>query len=291
MPNQAHMPVIARSKDIDSAMRGDRWDAPKELLAQQRWRMNNLYSIVDVHGQVIDFQMNWAQLDYFNRMHYNGVILKARQLGFSTFIELLILDMALWRKNFQATIIAHGKEEASKLFSSKILFAYNQLPDATYKQALTHMSDLTYEEFLAKYANEQTEDSSEVSEAAETVETFDYCPVSKDEDTVDWARKGLTPQVVSQGKCGSCYIFSAVAHLESQFLKLGLKQRLSQQAPINCPNQFASKMKGCNGGHKQVAMQWYQKYGLVTLDSVPCLAKAQSCNSSSFKYYKKGKIT
>ena len=130
MPNQAHMPVIARSKDIDSAMRGDRWDAPKELLAQQRWRMNNLYSIVDVHGQVIDFQMNWAQLDYFNRMHYNGIILKARQLGFSTFIELLILDMALWRKNFQATIIAHGKEEASKLFSSKILFAYNQLPDA-----------------------------------------------------------------------------------------------------------------------------------------------------------------
>ena len=31
------------------------------VLADRHWRLNNLYWIVDAHGQKVKFKMNWAQ--------------------------------------------------------------------------------------------------------------------------------------------------------------------------------------------------------------------------------------
>ena len=61
-----------------------------ETLGDWRWRLNNLYWIADKEGRRVRFQMNWAQEALFNEMHHLNVILKARQLGFTTFIQLFI---------------------------------------------------------------------------------------------------------------------------------------------------------------------------------------------------------
>ncbi len=149
MPNLAELPKNITYLDRPNTKdEDDGWRGSEKLLTIPRWRLNNLYKIVSkqvseaandddsgdhseqVQHQIMTFRMNWAQESFYNDMWSNNIILKARQLGFSTFIEILILDNAMWRKNFRATIIAHGKEEASALFRTKILFAYNNLPNA-----------------------------------------------------------------------------------------------------------------------------------------------------------------
>lgn len=98
------------------------------LLADPKWRLNNLYYIVDKQGNKVLFKMNWAQEELYNGMHYCNLILKARQLGISTFICLLFLDRCLFNSNISAGIIAHTLEDAQQLFR-RVKFAYDNLPE------------------------------------------------------------------------------------------------------------------------------------------------------------------
>lgn len=99
-----------------------------KLATDQEWRLNNLYKIKDRYGRVVTFKMNWAQRQLFKGMWFLNIILKARQLGMSTFIQLFMLDCCLFNETQSALIIAHGKKEAMDLFSNKIKFAYDNLP-------------------------------------------------------------------------------------------------------------------------------------------------------------------
>lgn len=92
------------------------------------WRLNNLYYIVDKYGRKLTFKLNWAQQDLYENMWYCNVILKARQLGISTFVCLLFLDRCLFNSNLSAGIIAHTLEDAQQIFR-RVKFAYDSLPD------------------------------------------------------------------------------------------------------------------------------------------------------------------
>lgn len=109
----------AVSDDIDLATR--RLDDPK-------WRLNNLYYIIDKDGVKRKFSMNWAQKRLYANIWYANIILKARQLGISTFVCLLFLDRCLFNSNVSAGIIAHTREDAEYLFK-RIKFAYDCLPE------------------------------------------------------------------------------------------------------------------------------------------------------------------
>ena len=100
-----------------------------ENLKDPAWRLDNLYYITDVHGQKIKFKMNWAQRHLFHNMHYFNVILKARQLGMSTFILIYLLDACLFTDNHSAGVIAHTREDSENLFKNKVKFAYDNLPE------------------------------------------------------------------------------------------------------------------------------------------------------------------
>lgn len=99
-----------------------------ENLKNRWWRLNNLYYIVDRYGQKTLFRPNWAQHDLYTNVHYCNVVLKARQLGMSTFITILFLDACLFNSNVSAGIIAHTREDAKTLFK-KVRFAYENLPE------------------------------------------------------------------------------------------------------------------------------------------------------------------
>lgn len=60
-------------------------------------------------------------------MWYMNLILKARQLGISTFVCLLFLDRCLFNSNLHAGIIAHTREDAEVMFR-RVKFAYDCLP-------------------------------------------------------------------------------------------------------------------------------------------------------------------
>jgi predicted ABC-type ATPase len=94
-----------------------------------RWRLNNLYFIVDKEGNRVQFKLNWAQENLFDQMHYMNVVLKARQLGFTTFIQLFMLDACIFNANIRAGTIAHRLDDAKTIFRDKIKYPYDNLPD------------------------------------------------------------------------------------------------------------------------------------------------------------------
>lgn len=112
------------------------------------WRINNLYKIVDKSGRVVKFELNWAQKQLFEDMWYCNVILKARQLGISTFVCLLFLDRCLFNSHQSAGIIAHTLEDAQHMFR-RVKFAYDNLPPELLK-AITCDNDTSQ---MLKFSN------------------------------------------------------------------------------------------------------------------------------------------
>lgn len=88
-----------------------------------------LYKIKDKDGKVVDFVPNPTQQDFIENIHTKNIILKARQIWFSTIIQIYLLDQALFNRNFKAWVIAQDKETAISLFKDKIKFAFDNIPD------------------------------------------------------------------------------------------------------------------------------------------------------------------
>lgn len=101
----------------------------EENLASEHWRLNNLYYIKDKRGQKVVLKMNWAQKLLYQGLWYLNIILKARQLGMTTFIQIFMLDRCLFTSNVNAGVIAHNRDDAQKFFKDKIKFAYDNLPE------------------------------------------------------------------------------------------------------------------------------------------------------------------
>lgn len=112
----------------------------KELarcLADPEWRLFSgcLYKIMvkgdgagEQEAQVMPFRPNRAQRRFLRRLWHRNIILKARQLGFTTLICILWLDHALWNANQRCGIIAQDLDAAGQIFRDKVKFAYDNLP-------------------------------------------------------------------------------------------------------------------------------------------------------------------
>lgn len=103
----------------------------KEKFSNKLWRLENLYKIQDlVSNQIINLKLNQAQLSLFNSLqsgHKKEIVLKARQLGVTTFYLMYMLDSVLWNENYIAGVIAHKDESAVDLFK-KIKLAFDNFP-------------------------------------------------------------------------------------------------------------------------------------------------------------------
>lgn len=97
-------------------------------LKDPSWRLNNLYYIINKHGKKIKFKPNWAQQKILNNLWFFTIILKARQLGITTFFCILYLDQILFKANKTAGIIAHTDGDTKKIFA-RIKYAWENLPE------------------------------------------------------------------------------------------------------------------------------------------------------------------
>lgn len=107
-------------------------------LADPEWRLFSgcLYKIM-VKGDdeaeeamVMPFRPNRSQRRFIRRLWHRNLILKARQLGFTTLIAILWLDHALFNADQRCGIIAQDRDAAKVIFRDKVKFAYTSLPDA-----------------------------------------------------------------------------------------------------------------------------------------------------------------
>lgn len=131
------MAAVAAYKPIEAMTPGEFTQA----LADPLWRMSNLYYIKtkddagnddedeNADGVVVKFKPNRAQKMLMKRLWFRNLILKARQLGFTTWIQIYFLDVALFTPNLNLGVLAHTEEAAKKIFK-KIKFAYDRLPPA-----------------------------------------------------------------------------------------------------------------------------------------------------------------
>ena len=99
-----------------------------ELLSSKAWRMSNLYFCKDENGKEFKFVCNEAQSELINETHPLNIILKARQLGITTFYCINYLDDCLFNSNITAVLIGDDLEDAKKLLRDKVRYAYDRLP-------------------------------------------------------------------------------------------------------------------------------------------------------------------
>lgn len=93
------------------------------------WRLNNLYRIINKAGDSVPFKLNAVQEDVYRCAHNRKLILKARQLGMSTYAVIDILDDALFHSNLGCGIVSYSLQHAQHIFRRIIGHALDTLPE------------------------------------------------------------------------------------------------------------------------------------------------------------------
>ena len=95
-------------------------------LTDPLWRLQNLYWIENKAGCMQRFALNAAQQRLHHGLWHRNAILKARQLGISTYVAMLMLDRCLFTPNYHAGIIDKTVPDAEQKLA-KIRFAWEHL--------------------------------------------------------------------------------------------------------------------------------------------------------------------
>lgn len=117
-------------------------------LLDKEWRTSQLYKIRTKNGELKKFKRNKAQQDFNKRKHTRNIILKSRQLGFTTDETIDALDDVLFSKNFDALFIAHQKEDAEEIFDKKVRVAWENIPkfiQDQYKAETNRTNQMTFD--------------------------------------------------------------------------------------------------------------------------------------------------
>jgi len=159
--------------------------------------------------------------------------------------------MAIWLSNHEL-IEAHNKQE----------------PKPSYTLGHNEFSDMTHDEFqeyfrLGEYSpgvpdfnpeEKNTPDFEEAMLRGASVERRRRLQISSSDEDVDkknhpkekdWRKEGAVMSVKNQGKCGSCWAFSAVEAIEGSMIVHGFPPRnLSVEELVDCDKSDL----GCSGG-------------------------------------------
>ena len=88
---------------------------------------------------------------------------------------------------------------------------------------------------------------------------------------IDWTTKGMVSPVKDQGRCGSCWAFSAVGTLESFSLMKGNSVNLAEQQLVDCSRKYGNA--GCNGGFNYQGLAYVKDHGITYTSQYPYIAK------------------
>lgn len=99
------------------------WDNKKFRL--QSWLV---YKIKDKKAKILDYNPNPYQILLQENQHNRNIILKARQIWFSTDIDIQAVDFAITNPWVNVGIIAHDKDTAEDIFRDKVKAAWDNVP-------------------------------------------------------------------------------------------------------------------------------------------------------------------
>lgn len=98
------------------------------------WRLCNLYEVKDAKtGRMVAFEPTPEQFEIIEAVHVRKergiLILKARQLGMSTVICLILADEAIWSEGYQGSIVDQTQGDATLKLRHKVKAAFDSMPE------------------------------------------------------------------------------------------------------------------------------------------------------------------
>ena len=148
-------------------------------------------------------------------------------------------------KSYRLSVFSKTKAEVERVNSSQ----------EGYKFGLNKFSDMTKEEFKAKYLGYKADLNSDY-------DVSDYQGYEQPPASIDWSKKGAVTNVKDQGQCGSCWAFSATGTLEGAwFLAKGELLSFSEQQLVDC--SWLQGNMGCHGGLPDNAFKYYEHKGFL----------------------------
>uniref|UniRef100_A0A8D0GT18 Cathepsin L1-like n=1 Tax=Sphenodon punctatus TaxID=8508 RepID=A0A8D0GT18_SPHPU len=165
----------------------------------------------------------------------------------------------VWEKNLRK--IQHHNLEASRGKHS-------------YRLDMNHLGDMTDEEYN-RLANGFRPDAAAKLRGGDAA-VFWGSPSMDTPKAVDWRQKGYVTPVKNQGRCGSCWAFSATGALEGLvFNKTGKLVALSEQNLMDCSRKLGND--GCHGGYITKSFEYVRdNKGLNSELRYPYLEKDES---------------
>nr|AAW34137.1 cysteine protease gp3b [Zingiber officinale] len=145
-----------------------------------------------------------------------------------------------------------------------------------YRLGMNRFADLTNEEYRARFLRDLSRlgrsTSGEISNQYRLREG-DVLP-----DSIDWREKGAVVAVKSQGRCGSCWAFAAIATVEGiNQIVTGDLISLSEQQLVDC----STRNHGCEGGWPYRAFQYIINNGGVNSEEhYPYTGTNGTCNTT-----------
>lgn len=218
----------------------------------QLWRLENLYHITTKNGTRQLFKLNKAQRHFFlnylnvmdgNRRYRRIIILKARQLGFTTLIAIFFLDSIMWNPNTEALQVAHTLKDAGELFDRKISFAVKNLYPCVMQQLNISQNSAKKLQFLYEDGNGVSKSAIAVSNSGRSG-TYNFLHISE-LGKLSKLYKGRADEVVtgtlpSVPASGTAIIESTAEGQSGLFYEMYTKamDRKSQITPLTSKAEF-----------------------------------------------------
>ncbi|VAH37235.1 unnamed protein product [Triticum turgidum subsp. durum] len=228
-------------------------------------------------------------------------------------LENVVVHDLLMLGRFHRWMSAHNRSYAGareklrrfEVYRSNMEYidAANAAGELGYELGENEFTDLTHEEFMARYTggefvNNEDGDfvgdtiittlAGDVHEGRETMEDEDSLGVGLPESW-DWNEQGFVTPAKNQQKCGACWAFAAVGAVESQLKKkTGELLDLSEQELVDCDS--TQKPGGCKGGSPYRAFEWIKsKGGIMKEAEYPYEAQQGQCRTNG-DAIRRGKI-